>query len=375
MKKRMTLLMSLLVTVLIANAQYKTVNFQYERNWFNGNAPIPSQTYFKLNGNINKNIERVEFDVYKSKKVDKKRPTYQSTWNRGLNGNATQFVIPVDIKLKENSHYSFVIRYFTPLSDIERSELKYKLNAVVENYLKANITLRKNKIKLSKSTSKMYDELNQIIHTGLTYYRLQNGLDFDSFSSIVKEKLNQLKSLRVEGYDDFSDKMNELFVTCNTEVNSVLSTDILKMVDKKTVLNYPTENKPTSLRLNIGYGAIYKDGKIDDMNYAKAPYAGISLPFGDSRMNDNFWSRSSLSLGVFLQNFKFSDDSERMHSPVIGLPVYVAYGIKPFSFMRINIGATTYQKEDYDTFQFKNLMLRPFIGVAFELDVTAKFVK
>ncbi len=392
MKKRITLFISLFVTLFVANAQYQTVNYQYERNWFNENNPIPSETHWMLNGNITKSIELVELEIYKSTKVNETDPIYMNVWRKGLGAKKSHFFIPVNIKLVENRRYSYVIRYYSPLSKLEYKELKHTLDLTIENYLKTNISMEKSKVRMSKSPNEMYDDLNQIIHRGLKYYRLGNGLKFDSFSSIVLKKLEQVKSLKSKyskynilnkdkNYtkDDlkvlhFNKLMKELVSTCNTEANNYLKTNILKMIDRKEVLNYPTENKPNSIRLNIGYGGIHKSGGFKDMSYATAPYAGISLPLANSQMNDNILSRSSISFGVFLERYKFSGDAEKVSGSFIKLPAYIAYGIKPVSFMRINIGATTFEENSTKTFDFKNISVRPFIGIAFELDVTAKFV-
>ena len=54
-------------TTLNVNAQHATVVYNYERNNFNENQPLPAETNFILNGGVNGDVNQVEVAVYRAK--------------------------------------------------------------------------------------------------------------------------------------------------------------------------------------------------------------------------------------------------------------------------------------------------------------------
>ncbi len=393
MKSRITYLLGLLLVVASLHAQNNTVAFNYERNWFNENSPVPSECYWVLTGDIPRDVQRIELSVFKSSTVEGKKAMYRNFWRKGLGNNNSMFVLPVNLKLKENSRYSYTISYYNNVSNVEREELRLLVSDVVENYLRSNIAIGKKRFEMKKNAEDIYEDLNLIIADGLAYYRSGNGVEMPSFSTIILEKLEQIESIRTKdakynvlniGQENSKESLgivylnrvlSELITACDSEVDNVLNRDLLKLADEKVILNYPTENKPTSFRLNVGYAGIYNSGKLSEMSYATAPYIGMSIPLGNSEMNDNFLSRSAISFGLFLTKFTFSGEQNEVNGFLIKLPPYVAYGIKPTSFLRLNIGATAFEKNSIADFNMKNISVRPFVGIALELDVLLRFMK
>lgn len=392
MKKYLSLLILFVLTITTINAQYKTVNYQYDRNWFNENNPIPSETYWMLNGSIPVGINRVELDVYSQEITPKATPIYSNQWRKGFSKESARFSIPVNMKLRANDNYSYQLRYYRSATQEEQNELNQRMQETILNYLKINIKAKGRKIVLQNSPSVIYNELNSIVIDGLKYYRLDNGLTFNKFSSIVLDKLKQLKrtdlknakyNLKIDDeitkeelrYAYFQQLFTDLYDVCSVEVEQLLNAKVLTMVETKNVLDYPTENKQGAIQLNVGYGAIYQSGTSKDLSYGTAPYVGLSIPFGNIAMHNNFISRSSISLGVFLNKVNFSGIEEPIGGPVINIPAYIAYGYKPLSFLRLNFGVTALQEQAKGTFDFKNVYVRPFIGIALELNVSAKFNK
>lgn len=389
MNKRILLAISFVMCVLFVNAQYKAVQYQYERNWFNENNPLPAETVWMLNGNIPDGVTCVEVDVYSSSIVDKKKQEFTGEWRKGLVSTPTQFSIPVNYKLNGNDNYSLEIRYYATADENQKQEVFNSLKQAVANYLRMNLAVDGKRIAFLKKPTVMYEELNYLIVDGLSLFRLGNNLKIKSLSSVVLDKLNQLKMINLndaveniqpQGQTEdelkmtyFYQQFDDLINICNVEINQYMQSEIVYLVDTKQIFNYPTEKTENGLYLNLGYAGVYKSGKFDNINYASVPYAGISIPLANVSMDKNFWSRSAISIGVFLKKLDFRYVNHKIGGPIIDLPVYVAYGYKPVSFMRINLGVTALQEANNVGKNFDNVYIRPFIGVAFELNVLAKF--
>jgi hypothetical protein len=69
--KNFTLLLWLLTIISTANglkAQYATVNFDLEKNYFNEGQPLPAGKNLMFTGIIPEGVSRIEIDIYAGKK-------------------------------------------------------------------------------------------------------------------------------------------------------------------------------------------------------------------------------------------------------------------------------------------------------------------
>ena len=122
-----------------------------------------------------------------------------------------------------------------------------------------------------------------------------------------------------------------------------------------------------TLAINAGYAGIYKSGGVSDLEYYSGPFAGISFPLGNRVHNSNFLSNTSISAGIFLQNFE-TPELNKVSGPVIGLPMYISAGYRVLRFIRLQAGATILEETDHIT-DSKSVYLKPFLGISIEFQM------
>ena len=164
-------------------------------------------------------------------------------------------------------------------------------------------------------------------------------------------------------------QIDELKNLLHGEVDNILNAHLLMVTDNKQIFDYPTEKGRQSVALNIGYGGapLQKDG--DRVAVGSSPYLGISLPFGNAVLGSKFWRNTSLTTGVFLNDFE-NLDGLRVTGPIVGRPVYLGLGYRMLDFLRLSAGVTALQDvDDANNFSFKKAYLQPFIGISVEINV------
>jgi len=56
---------AMVILLTSANAQYKTVVYDLEKNFFNEGQPLPFETHIMLNGQVPNNVDLIEVEVRK----------------------------------------------------------------------------------------------------------------------------------------------------------------------------------------------------------------------------------------------------------------------------------------------------------------------
>ena len=80
------------------NAQYATVNFDYEKARFGENQPLPAETPIVFTGPATADIDIVEVRIYSSKGKEKRDPLTFADWKRPKDkSGATNFNVLVNI--------------------------------------------------------------------------------------------------------------------------------------------------------------------------------------------------------------------------------------------------------------------------------------
>jgi hypothetical protein len=288
--------------------------------------------------------------------------------------------------LRGNSEYTLRINYFRTTVPEEINLLGEMIQKAVASYLKMSVSSGRNTVSLAKHPRLMRQELDQIVIKGLELYRNKVGIDFPGFSDLVYNKLEQIDQLslrqarfniiRREGEDDqavrmafFHQNLEDLQQMCFQEINQYLGFEFMVLADSRVITNYPTESIRGTLPINFGYAGIYNEGGFNNLSYDSAPYAGISFPLGNPALAGRFRSNSSISAGLFLTNFDFGD-GRKITGPVIGRPIYVAYGYKTAYFLRLNAGMAILQEEKNSSNNVSsNIFLKPFVGLSLELNL------
>ncbi len=377
----------LLSTVIFA--QNKTVTFDYANNNFNDNRPLPAGENFTINGNINEHIEVVSLAIFKShRRTD---TLYSTKWRRPVGSQTGRFSIPVDFKLHGNKQYDIVLHFYRKVEDSGRLALLSAIRGNLNSYLQSVMEVNSRKVSIQSSVNTVIKDMNQIVYSGLSYYESYLPGAFPGFSDIVKSKVQQLKNQKItharynvkhdsavetsQIRQKYSEKLQkQLLEAAVNEVAPFINDHLAVLEDKRERDNYPTEEINRTLSLNAGYGGVYLSGKWDDMDYDSGPYVGLSFPLGNESISP-FWGRTSISLGVFLKNFK-DKDGNKITGPVVGLPYFVGLGYKFLHVVRLQAGVVATSTEEIDNISnitTKNVQLKPFVGLSAEINLWLGF--
>jgi hypothetical protein len=387
MKKVMTL-GSVLVILLMSismDAQYSTLILNYEKSCFGENEPLPARRNFVITGVINSNIPYVEVEIYDEKHEKGDLPVYSAFWKSELKNTATKFTVPVNQKLREGKSYDILVKYYRVATEVEQTALKSDITNTLDAYVDQSYKQSSSKVEFEKSNKKLIKDLNKIVTIGMSQYRHRTDFTFESFSDVVKMKIDQIESQSLKNVSEanaangkdvgtrviFRDRLlTELKTMLHTEVNQYLNRQLYIMVDDKYIEDYPTEEVKNSLPVNVGYGGALLNTDFDAFNYAAAPYVGLSFPFGKEGSKFKFLQRSSLSFGVILDRDMIDQNDVNYTGPIFNVPVYGALGYRAFRFIRINAGVTVL--EDVAT---SNIEVFPFIGISAELNLSLSLAK
>ena len=377
MFKRIGLIFTFVAFYLTSFGQFTSITYDLERNWFNEGHPLPAETDLIVKGSIPTDATRVEFVILSANKSEE---LYTAVWNKT---NTNDLSLAVPYKLRSSSEYDFLIRFFEPMNAYEKEKLEQAISNTINAYLDVNLA-GNNSIKLLKNSKKKLKEMNRMLADIFTEYR-SSMLGWEpEFSEIIQLKLEELE--RADLKDDYSkidsssskkQVMNqareklvgELNDQIRREVSQLLDRPLFTLKDTRFVDNYSTESKKNALAINLGYGGVYLSGNIDNFTYDSAPYIGLAFPFGNEALASNFLSKTSLTFGVFLDNFEDADQME-VNGFLIDRPIYVGLDYKLFQFVHFNAGATFLEEANEGTISSNSIIIRPFIGLSARIDLS-----
>ncbi len=368
-----------------ANAQHATVIYNYERNTFNENQPLPAEKNFMLNGGITSEINMVELTIFNAGDEKQKRPLFHTHWKRPFNNQQEAFSMPVNYKLRGNDEYDFVLTYFRNLSDAEREYVRLKLFQTMDAYVQSNLTVNRKSITMLKPKQHLLKDLNSIVFNGLKLYRSRTQIEFEGFSDIVKDKLEQVERADLnKGKFIFFGKdkgeyraeyagqlVADLLKLLHNETEQFLNASLMTIYDNRLIDDYPIEKTNSSISLNVGYGGVYFDGDLNELDYGQGLFIGASIPFA-RRAFSPFWANTSISFGVFLDNLENAAGAE-ITGPIIERPIYVGLGHKIFKFIRLNAGVALTEENKSTSIGdigLKDIDLKPFVGISAEINLS-----
>ena len=371
-----------LFSALYANAQFQSVQYDYEKNWFGENQKLPAETGWMLSGVLPQDITMVAVEIYGSGDRSKDA-LHTAIWTKSLQGDQSNFYVPVNYNLRSNSTYTVELKYFREVLPIEKENLKRNVYDAVRAYLELNIVADRSDADLKKNPKAMVKDLNKLMEDGLVLFRNELNIEFPGFSQLVLDQLENMDNLNLKeskfnilkkGADPtkteqrikyFNKQIENLQVVVKREIDQYLSYDLSVVEISRVVDNYNTEKTRNVIPVNIGYGAVQNKGGFDeDIDYDASPFVGVSFPLANPNFSGKFWSNSSVSAGVFLNNFKF-DSGDEFTGPLIERPFYLAYGYKTAYFLRFNLGATVLENENGSG----SVEVRPFVGVSVEINM------
>lgn len=379
----MTLRLATIATFLFliqpCYAQYETVVYDYAKNWFGENQALPAEQQWMLKGLLPGSVNMVEVELIRTGSSSAEA-LYRSDYQRPPGSVTDQFTIPVNFKLRGSTAYDVRIMYFANAEDDDMQRLSSMINQALTSYLNQSVVAGRRQVELAKHPRLMKQELDQIVKNGLDLYRSRMGIDFEGFSDIVFDKIERIDDLKLKAarfnvlrqsdqnekqtrVTYFQQNVEELAALLEREVNQYLSGSFYVLREARTVRNYKTATTRWTLPVNIGYAAVYDNFTSDGFAVEGAPTVGISVPLGNPNFSGNFWSKSSVSFGVLLQNVTM-DSNREFEGPLVRRPLYLAYGFKTAYFLRLNAGTTMMQEVGG-----KRMYFSPFVGVSVELNL------
>lgn len=370
-------------------AQFITVNFDVEKNYFNEGQPLPSEKAMMFTGAVPEGVNMIEINILPAKGKNEKDVLYTGIWKNTTNNQSGNYSLAINYKLRSSEEYDFKFRYFKAIPESEINNLTNRIINQLNAYLDASIILHKGKIELAKSDKKMRSEMQSLVNELLTNYRNLNNAAFEGFSTSIEQKLESLDKLEApdRNKDSMAVEPNEFLAIRKEELRSQIAQEVeLYMYKDWSIMtstyyvdNYETEQKKGSFSVNVGYGGVYLSGNIDDFTYGAAPYAGLSFPLSNSTLAPRFLRNSSLTVGAFFDNFE-DEDGTKISGVIVNRPIYVGLDYKLFQFVRFNAGATFLESRPENvnggpdiTNEKNSIFIRPFVGLSAKIDLSLTF--
>ncbi len=362
-------------------AQYKTVDFNYEKSTFNNGQPLPAETYFELTGDISRAINMVEVQIYDENGYPSRDPLYSKTWKRPFNNTTERFVIPLNYSLRGGDEYDFAVLYFKKATEVEIANFRNELYANLDAYLDQNLDFTQKRISLLKDTRSMLEDMDQIVSSAMTYYRTQINREFEGFSDLVKDDIERVedskqnrilgrKSTEAENLARKKQLVDDLKIRVHTEVGYILNSGLLVLSDLKSVDNYKTEKTQTVFTLHGGFGGVYYDQSWKNDLFARGAMAGVTLPLGKAQFSSPFWSNTSIMVGVYFNDLQL-DDNITATGPLLKRPYYLGVGYKFYRFLRISAGATLLENDGEINGQAvsRDIYVQPYIALTADINL------
>lgn len=378
----LSVLFSLLATSLSAqddrsrNPEYQAVILNYDKSCFGNNQALPVGKYFVINGAVRSDISYVEALLYSAGRAEKGYPLFQGSWRRNVDGpRAALFNIPMNHQLIGNAEYDVVIQYFRETTPQERSAVKADMIRLMDSYVDQSLEAIFARSTPDDRTNQMVGDMNNIARKGLAFYRNRQGIVFKAFSELAKGKLRQLMAAHPagstkNGVDNATSAKRRALLTTefktliHGELEAYLNVDLFALADRLPIRNYPTERLKNPIGLNIGLAAALIDMNATPANYGFAPYVGISYPIA-ANSKSSILRTATLGGGLFMTGVRDAN-GDTYTGPLLRAPAYLAVGIKPFPYIRLQAGTAflNYTYADGRTVT----AVRPMIGLALEFD-------
>lgn len=392
MNKLMTISFLLLGMMQVATAQYKGVTFDYEKAVFGENQPLPAETHLMLQGQVAVDVGMVELDILDAKGRDNRLPIYTTIWKRSPDNLGTQFLLPVNFRLKGSSEYDFYIKYFRAVGAKDAQDVEIAIQDQINTYLEQVIVINKNTLTLNQSRKDIIRNLDKIVHKRMTLYRSRTSLDFEGFSELVEDKLKQLshanlrkgklifgKKDKDEAKESYREKLvDEFKLMVNAELNQYMDAEWFKLVDNKYIDNYTTEARKKTIALQAGFGGAYLSGDNNNTVIGASPFVGFAFPLARPNAKAKFFHNLAINAGVFLLDFEGANGAT-VSGPIFKRPTYVGLSYKVFRFININAGATFLESGStagqVGSNLGNNVYIRPYIGISAQVDLWVDFSK
>lgn len=366
-----------------------TIVFDHRRALLNEGGTIPSEEYFNITGELPQGVQLVRVALFKnSRSADK--VLYDNVWQSFPGQQDPSFNVPFRYPLRAGQEYAFAIEYYRPVTAEENRLVARQLTEGLRAYINGTVQLSRGRIELAKGPRQMVREMDITVRDGLQHHRNRNGAQFPGFSDIVLQQLEKVAYTRlrkarfnVSGEDgnnrqDVRMRFGENLVEALTqmlvaEVNAYLGSGLMVIEESRMVVGQKTQQRSRTVAINAGYAATYLGDANNNLAYGGSPTAGLSFPLGNESFRGNFWTNSSISVGVMLLDMPLGD--QVVSGPIVNRPFMVGYGYKFARILRAHAGVTVLQTKDSSApkFDFTGIGVRPYIGLSMEVNLWLGF--
>lgn len=375
-------------------AQYTTINYDLEKNYFNEGQALPAEKPLMFTGLVPQGVDIIEISILPAKAKSDKDRLYLASWKDFDNKVNASYSLAVNYPLRASEKYDFRIDFYRQITTAERERLSQQIIEQAKAYLSASISLKDNKVDLAKKENRMVVDLERIIHDALTNYRSQQADNFAGLSTSVHQQLGMLEKVQFSTLSKDSTAQQQvnsrqsLITQKIDEIQATITNDIWELMAKTSSIlsisryidDYETEQKKGFFSLSFGYGGVYLAGPWNDFSYGAAPYAGVAFPLSNSTIAPQFLRNSSVVFGVFVDDFK-DDQGNVVTGMIVGRPVYLGLDYKLFEFVRFNAGAAFLEKTEVIASGAEagqtntKAFIRPFVGLSARIDLSIGFGK
>lgn len=371
----------------IAQAQFEVVEYSPAEGWFNNGQPLPAESNLILTGSVPPEVDLLIVSLFKAGQAGQQAPQYQTEWQRLPQQDDGMFRLPIAYPLKGNSGYDIEFQYYETLGPKQRDPLVKDIYEALKRYLEQQAPANGPEQSLQSSSGRMVRELNELVQKQLQGYRLLQEPQFPGFSATLRQALDNLRDLegtipageasdkaqqRQQAYEQQRQAVIDLI---RAEWMAYADQPILQRNQRRVVNNYQTESTRNPIAINAGFGGVYLGGNVENLSYGTSPYLGISLPLSNRSTAPTFFRNTSVSMGVFVNNFE-NEAQETITGPVFGRPYYLGLGYNLFRFIRINVGATALETQGASSvgngsagLDVNAISIQPFVGLSAELDL------
>jgi hypothetical protein len=392
MKKLILVLTAVMGYLCSGFGQYATVSYDIEKNYFNEGQPLPAEKSLMFTGVVPPSVDIIEINIFHFKSRNDKNRLYVASWKDFDNNANASYNLAVNYPLRASEKYDFRIDFFQKTAAGAQEQLTDQIVKQIMAYLDANIRIKGNSIELTKSAKKMIKEMDAIVDIALKDYRTQHGSGFTGLSATLSQKLSNMESINfgqlAKDSSASTQQTNRKLTLAGyiEDLKSVVSADIRELMNSpwsklmisRYVDDYETEQKKGFFSLSLGYGGVYLNGQLEDLNYGSSPYAGLALPLSNSSIAPEFLRNSSIVLGVFLQDFE-DEQGNKISGMIVEKPIYLGLDYKLFEFVHFNAGAAFLEKTETlvnvggNDQVNKSSLIRPFIGLSARIDLSVRF--
>jgi hypothetical protein len=373
---RLTITCLLLAIGLTLNAQRAIVYYDFAKNTFGNFEDLPAEEDLLINGALPPGAELVEIQLF-ADEVDEDDVLYTGFWTANGTSGAREFSVPMNYALRPGNSYTFLLSFYHPVNAEGRQELYAQIRKNLEAYLNLNYEIDEDELELKQRPRKLRRELDQIVHQGLRQYRVTSPGSFPGFSDIILKQLDALDNSPVNTAGSKPDGLQSLMSLIDSELRSLLNQDIAMLRTQRQISDYPVEDKPGYFSIIAGYGAVYYDGDLDNLDYGDGAFVGLGFPLASSKVAPKIFRNAELSLGVFTNNLDI--DGREFTGPIVNRPIFLGLDYKLFSFVRLNAGATFLEEDNGNEGMFENLdtrvRVRPFVGLSAKINLSISLDK